>query len=1250
MRRWEFHREDSSKFWEAGLSGTTVTVRYGRTGTQGQEQHKEFADDAAARAHLARTITQKERKGYQEVTAGATPAVTVRADTGTAEEPETPVPDAPAPETPAPDAPVPANRRDEDTFRLPATWRERMYPRRGGAPRRPAAPDPALHARTLESLRDRGHWTPATFSERTDPALVRAALAHLEGAADPFGAAVIGTMATTLDIGRAALVDAWAAAHGLPFAACAAVAMLDVEVAWEHEEDPRLARLRDKLWNRSFALFARADSADESDELAELGNSVSDMTGPIHPSVAAVTVADPPLRHGRREALDRVRELLAACDDETYHEAVARLAERRDGFARQVVAAYLAPAETDWVADCFADPALLAGLGGDLRALLRCLPVTAEQISILTAHDQEPPSPAEFATVADGAGTAVEGLVTHGLEVWGSWRHGYRNPTDLRRALLHVPTDRAFSFLLDRVGDKAVRPYVVQAAERYPVRALRLLARAAAADGPDSVTRSLLVSHLGAHPELTEEHLRTLDAPDAETVRTILEGSGQLPDATNLPDLLTSPPWTKPRRTARARTVPGLTPPAEPREAWLPGEREEWAATPSDYVPWPWPQSMRYDEGLLREGRLSDQVRVAGWYMELPTARIAPLLDDWAPRYFSDGREVLRPFTALFGLTAHTFLVRLAARQPHIAGRLLMPFVSADIARIAADWLVRLAASAPVARAWLDRHGPRAAELLVPDAVGPTGGARRAAEAALLRIASRHGDTAVREAAEAYGTEAAAVIGQLIDTADPLLTGLPRTMPKAPDWSDPGLLPQIAVRTGGALPAEATRHVITMLALCKPGAPYPGLDTVQEFCEPDSLAEFAWCLFQRWRQAHMPAKESWALTALGRVGDDGTVRRLTPVIRAWPGESAHRRAVDGLDVLAEIGTDVALTHLHGIAQRVKFTGLKERAGEKIAEVAATRGLTPDQLSDRLVPDLGLRSDGTTVIDYGPRRFTVGFDELLRPYVLDGGGKRRKDLPKPGAADDTDLATAERKRFSALKKDVRTVARDRIRRLETAMVRGGDWTATEFRELFAHHPLMRHLSRRLVWRSSHPSGDRTFRVTEDGSLTGQGEEAYALPDDATVTLPHPLHLADAVDAWREVFAAHGILQPFPQLARPVLAFTPEEAKGRRLPRFEKESVAVGALLGLTERGWQRMEVLDAGSFGGVSKVLGPGRTVSVTPDDGFNINDIDYAGTVELADVSIDGNARQGDACFGEIDALTASELLLDLTSLLDEPR
>ena len=159
--------------------------------------------------------------------------------------------------------------------------------------------------------------------------------------------------------------------------------------------------------------------------------------------------------------------------------------------------------------------------------------------------------------------------------------------------------------------------------------------------------------------------------------------------------------------------------------------------------------------------------------------------------------------------------------------------------------------------------------------------------------------------------------------------------------------------------------------------------------------------------AGAPATDGWALTALGRLGNDDTVRRLVPVIREWPGQTGHAKAVTGLDVLAEIGSDLALMYLSSIAQRVRFKALRQRAQEKIADVAASRGLTAEQLADRLVPDFGLDEDATLVIDYGSGRFTVGFDEQLRSFVVDQDGRRRNDLPKPG--DDEQQALAEYQR-------------------------------------------------------------------------------------------------------------------------------------------------------------------------------------------------------------------------------------------------
>lgn len=79
------------------------------------------------------------------------------------------------------------------------------------------------------------------------------------------------------------------------------------------------------------------------------------------------------------------------------------------------------------------------------------------------------------------------------------------------------------------------------------------------------------------------------------------------------------------------------------------------------------------------------------------------------------------------------------------------------------------------------------------------------------------------------------------------------------------------------------------------------------------------------------------LTAQGIVGDDHTVRALAPLIRSWPLQTAHRRAAAGLEVLATIGTDVALTQLHAIAVGLRFPALRKKAHALVEQVADDRG-------------------------------------------------------------------------------------------------------------------------------------------------------------------------------------------------------------------------------------------------------------------------------------------------------------------------
>src|SRR5262249_51629969 len=162
-------------------------------------------------------------------------------------------------------------------------------------------------------------------------------------------------------------------------------------------------------------------------------------------------------------------------------------------------------------------------------------------------------------------------------------------------------------------------------------------------------------------------------------------------------------------------------------------------------------------------------------------------------------------------------------------------------------------------------------------------------------------------------------------------------------------------------------------------------------------------------------------------------------LRAWPGESQHQRAVTGLEILRSIGSDTALMQLNGIAQRLKFKGLQNRARELMQAIAEDRGLTRDQLEDRIVPDLDLDERGGRTFASGPRQFQLGRGADRKPLVRGEDGKPRDDLPKPGAKDDAAKAEAAVADWKLLKKQLREALKVQAFRLEQAMVTGRRWT-------------------------------------------------------------------------------------------------------------------------------------------------------------------------------------------------------------------
>ena len=222
----------------------------------------------------------------------------------------------------------------------------------------------------------------------------------------------------------------------------------------------------------------------------------------------------------------------------------------------------------------------------------------------------------------------------------------------------------------------------------------------------------------------------------------------------------------------------------------------------------------------------------------------------------------------------------------------LAPYGSSRVAPLAAHCLHALESARDAGADWLLRFPEAAAVGLVPAAVAKPSQDRDAAAAALRLLAERGHRELVLAVAARWSEAVVDAVADALDY-DPLDL-YPAKLPKLPAFWSAAAFTRPRLASGGALPVAAMDHLATMLAFSPPDAPYPGVQQVKDACTPASLAAFAWDLFSAWQIAGWPAKEAWAFRALASFGDDACARQLALLVRAWPGEAAHARAVTGL--------------------------------------------------------------------------------------------------------------------------------------------------------------------------------------------------------------------------------------------------------------------------------------------------------------------------------------------------------------------
>jgi hypothetical protein len=376
---------------------------------------------------------------------------------------------------------------------------------------------------------------------------------------------------------------------------------------------------------------------------------------------------------------------------------------------------------------------------------------------------------------------------------------------------------------------------------------------------------------------------------------------------------------------------------------------------------------------------------------------------------------------------------------------------------------------------------------------------------------------------------------------------------------------------GEPVEIEAVRYLIHRQARAKKVEPDLEAQALCNLIDRRTSGDLALALLNKYLSAGAKLDDRWELVLACLLGDGRVVPPLHAQIRAWAEGQQPKRAEDGVRALALLDSDAALMTLDSLAVRYrsKRPYLGEAATEGFNQAAEKRGLTPDELGDRVVPWVGFEPGKPRVLAWGKRQVEarVGLD--FRLSLLDREtGKPLRALP----AGAPQALQAEVKEQAAL---LREAVKAQRTRLENLLVRQHRWPAGRWRELFLEHPLLLPFAVRLVWGAHDEAGKltATFRALEDRSLTAADDTAVSLPGAGSVGIVHPLELnGDVRQAWERHLADYEIEPPFEQLARPVIPVPPGQEREKFAKDYDGVSVSAGTFRSRAEKlGWARGEV-------------------------------------------------------------------------------
>lgn len=242
-----------------------------------------------------------------------------------------------------------------------------------------------------------------------------------------------------------------------------------------------------------------------------------------------------------------------------------------------------------------------------------------------------------------------------------------------------------------------------------------------------------------------------------------------------------------------------------------------------------------------------------------------------------------------------------------------------------------------------------------------------------------------------------------------------------------------------------------------------------------------------------------------------------------------------------------VVQLSRLRSKISYNQGKALVEKSVIRAAERAGLTPEDMEEASVPDMGFDADGIARFVFGSATALLRLEGegRLATEWYNADGKALKSAPAEVKRDYGDTFKdwqKETKAFADAVLGQRT-------RFEQAYLRQREWALEEWRTRFIDSTeLLGWMGRRLIWTVEF-SGQVLHVIGLEGTLRDlDGNAVAALPDNARVTLWHPIHASAAqVLMWREKLQQAEVVQPMRQAFREVYLLTDAERESGVLSR-------------------------------------------------------------------------------------------------------